>query len=314
MRLADNVIHAIQQRVAHTQGSQVETRRLFIEQTQDDTLAVSGRQRGNAHVHAFAAQPQRDTTVLRQTLFGNIEVCHDFQARHQRGMQRARRLDDVAQHAVQPEAHDRTRLVRLKVNVGNLFAQSLQKQRVDHPDHRRLRVVVEQIFAARHFLEQLRKVGVARQFVVQCQRRTFIAHVIGARQRFGKAFRAHFFENQFFIDPLFVEYAPDFLNRIDRRVAAHQCDDRIVRFPPRQNALRFGKSIRNACGNIRHSFLNSRPVFFGDKRRHRNQHRSGGHRLAARNFRQRYFAARQYALRQQFGNRGIVPKETALRR
>ena len=80
-------------------------------------------------------------------------------ARHERRVQRARRLDDVAQHAVDAEAHDRARLVRLEVQVGRALAQRLQQQRVDHPDHRRLRAAVEQVLARRQVLHQAREIG-----------------------------------------------------------------------------------------------------------------------------------------------------------
>ena len=77
-------------------------------------------------------------------------------------VQRARRLDDVAQHAVDAKAHDRARLVRLEVQVGRALAQRLQQQRVDHADHRRLRAAVEQILGRRQVLHQPREIGLVR--------------------------------------------------------------------------------------------------------------------------------------------------------
>ena len=50
-------------------------------------------------------------------------------------------------------------LVRLEVQIGRALAQRLQQQRVDHPDHRRLRPAVEQILGRRKVLHQPREIA-----------------------------------------------------------------------------------------------------------------------------------------------------------
>ena len=100
-------------------------------------------------------------------------------------MQRTRRLDDVAQHAVDAKAHDRTRFVRLEMQVGRALLQRLQQQRVDHPDHRRLRIVGEQVGGDRHLLHQPREVAFARELLVHGG--STARRVVGTRELDGEA-------------------------------------------------------------------------------------------------------------------------------
>ena len=55
--------------------------------------------------------------------------------------------------------------VGLEVEVGRALAQRLQQQRVDHPDHRRLRAAVEQVLGGRQVLHQPREIGLAREIL-----------------------------------------------------------------------------------------------------------------------------------------------------
>ena len=127
---------------------------------------------------------QRDAAVLRQPLLGDVEARHDLEPGDERRVQRARRLDDVAQHAVDAEAHDRAVFVGLEVKVGRALAQRLQQQRVDHPDHGGLRAAVEQVLGRREVLHQPREVGFAVEVARNAggaRRRT----VIGPRELGG---------------------------------------------------------------------------------------------------------------------------------
>ena len=78
---------------------------------------------------------------------------------------RLARTHDVAQRAVDAEAHHRGLLERLDVDVGGAFAQRLRQQRVDHADHRRVVGRLEQVFDGRHVLQQLGQVEVGVEFV-----------------------------------------------------------------------------------------------------------------------------------------------------
>ena len=114
---------------AHAEPLQLQPPGLLVEQAQHHALAVAGGQGGDAHVHRPAAEAQRDAAVLRQAFFGDVELRHDLDARHHRGVQRALRLDHVAQHAVDAEAHHRARFEGFDVDVRGAVAQRLGEQR-----------------------------------------------------------------------------------------------------------------------------------------------------------------------------------------
>jgi len=93
----------------------------------------------------MAGDAQRDAAVLRQALFGDVEVRHDLYARHQRGVQAALGLDHVAQLSVDAIAHQRAALEGFDVDVGRAFAHRLGEQRVDELDDRGIVFRFEQI-------------------------------------------------------------------------------------------------------------------------------------------------------------------------
>ena len=92
-------------------------------------------------------------------------------------MQRARRLDDFAQHAVDPEADRRARFERLEVNVRRALAQCLEQDRVDRTDDRRRGCAArigcrQQVFRWRKLLQQRRQIGLAREIGRDARRRS----------------------------------------------------------------------------------------------------------------------------------------------
>ena len=69
-------------------------------------------------------------------------------------MQRTRRLQHIAQRAVDAKAHDGTILERLDVNVRGILAQRLRQQSVDQADDRRIVFGFEQIGNLRQLLRE----------------------------------------------------------------------------------------------------------------------------------------------------------------
>ena len=145
--------------------------------------------------------------------------------------------------AVDAEAHDRARLVRLEVQVRRALAQRLQQQRVDHADHRRLRRAVEQVLARRHVLHQPREIGLAspgrrptsppRSARPGCRR----ARV---RRRTPSALdRAR--------DQRPLQHALDLDDAVGRGVRAGQHDDRVAFDAGGEHAVR----LRERVGNLR---------------------------------------------------------------
>ncbi len=86
-------------------------------------------------------------------------------------MQGARRLDQVAQRAVDAQPHHRARFERLDMDVGSALAQRLGQQRIDQADQRRVVPRIEQILDSRYLLQQPRQVDVLREIAGEPRRR-----------------------------------------------------------------------------------------------------------------------------------------------
>jgi hypothetical protein len=240
VRLANEAIDRIANGLAHAERGEVEVCRVLVEQAQHDALARAGRQRRHADVDLLVAQLERDAAVLRQPLFRDVEIGHDLESRHQCGVQRARRLDHVAQHAVDAEAHDGARFIRLEVQVGRTLAQRLQQERVDHTDHRRLRGAVEQVLGDRHVLHQAREIGLAGQVVGErgrCRRRRL---VVGARKLERERIGADRARHQGSL-----QYALDFDDAVRRGIRTREDDDGVTFHSRSQHAVRFRERVRD---------------------------------------------------------------------
>ena len=125
VRLANQRIHLRQGRAVHAEARKVEPPGLLVEDAQDHPLAVAGRDRRYADIDRLAGHPQCDAPILWQALFGDVELRHDLHARDNRGMQGTRRLNEIAQRAIDPQPDHRARLERLDMNVGGALPQRL---------------------------------------------------------------------------------------------------------------------------------------------------------------------------------------------
>ncbi len=164
VRLVDQLVEARQRLAAHAQPFERELGFGFVEQAQHRAFAVRRRQGGDAHVDRTPADAQRDPAVLRQALFGDVELSHDFQARDQRGVQGLVRLHDFAQRAVDAKAHRAAALVGLDVDVARAVLRRLREQRVEHADDGRVVRRLEQVFDRRQFLHHAAQVHRALDF------------------------------------------------------------------------------------------------------------------------------------------------------
>ena len=87
MRLLDQLIQLRECARCHAEAVQRQTPRLLVEQSKHHALAVAGRQSRDAHIDRMPGNAQHDATVLRQSLLGDIELRHHFDARHHRRVQ-----------------------------------------------------------------------------------------------------------------------------------------------------------------------------------------------------------------------------------
>ena len=145
VRLADQVVQRRQHAGSHAQGLQPQASGLLVQQAHHHPFAVAGGHGGDANVDRPPGYPQGDAAVLGQAFLGDIQLRHDLDPRHQRRVQRLARRDHVAQGAVDPVAHLRMGLEGLDVDVAGLIARGLGQQRVDHADHWRAILGVEQV-------------------------------------------------------------------------------------------------------------------------------------------------------------------------
>ena len=88
---------------------------------------------GDADINFTSADSQSNTTILRQTFFGNIHPCHDFQATDDGG---AESLDFsrhwlYLQHPVHSEANLQIAFLWFNMNIAGLLFNGFHHQFVD---------------------------------------------------------------------------------------------------------------------------------------------------------------------------------------
>ena len=117
VRLRDRVDEHAVCLLAHPERLEAGTTAAVAEDAYDDLLAVRRRQRRYAEVDRVAAEVRRDASVLRQAALGDVEVRHQLQSAAHRGLHVPRDGGDLAQHAVDADAHRHRLVPRLEVDV-----------------------------------------------------------------------------------------------------------------------------------------------------------------------------------------------------
>ena len=143
----------------HAETLEFQPAGVFVEQTQHNPLAMPGWHRGDANVHGATRDAQRESSVLRQALLGDVEFRHDLDARYHQRCDGTPRLQDLAQHAVDAKTHDQPVFKRLDVDVRCIVLHGGSQQGIDQPDDRCIVIAFEQVGRFRQFLcdpEQVR--------------------------------------------------------------------------------------------------------------------------------------------------------------
>ncbi len=200
-----------------------------------------------AHVDRLAGHAQGDAAVLRQALLGDVQLRHDLHARDDRRMQRARRLDQVAQRAVDAQPHQRARLEGLDVDVGSAFAQRLREQRVDQADDRRAVLAFEQVLDLRDLLQEARQVDFLRQVAGQRgdpgRRRARLRRQPGAVVRRGNKL-----VELAGLDAPRAQRHPERAAQFGERASAHRHLRALGAERSHHHAVGLGEDIRDHCG------------------------------------------------------------------
>src|SRR5690606_32077274 len=119
------------------EGVDAELRARRIEQTADDLLAEQRRAGVDAEVdRAVLREPHLDAAVLRDAALGDVEPRHDLEPGRDLAGERDRRLRELGQHAVLPEANAVELLVRLEVDIRRAALDRVEHHLVDEADDR----------------------------------------------------------------------------------------------------------------------------------------------------------------------------------
>ena len=131
-------MEAVQLGLRHAELGEVHHDRFLVEDAHDHALAAHRRHGDDAQVDAVAVDGQPDAAVLRQAPLGDVELGHDLHARDDAGGHPPRDRVDVAQHAVDAEAHAQVLALRRDVKVGGALLDGLPDELVDELDDRRV--------------------------------------------------------------------------------------------------------------------------------------------------------------------------------
>ena len=111
---------------------------VLLEDTHHAAFAEAGRHGREADVDVLAGDLDLDAAVLRHALLGDVQGAHDLDAGGDGRVGLLGLPDNVVEHAVDPEADDELLFERLDVDVGCLFLDGAEDQRVDELDDRRV--------------------------------------------------------------------------------------------------------------------------------------------------------------------------------
>ena len=109
-----------------------------VEDPDHDLLAEQRRQRADPEVDRLAAELQLHPAVLRHALLGDVQPRDDLDARRQLVLDGDRRLRDLAQLAVDAEAHAVVVFVGLEVQVGRAQVDRVDQHLLQEADDRRV--------------------------------------------------------------------------------------------------------------------------------------------------------------------------------
>ena len=113
-------------------------RRRGVEDSQDDLLAVDGREGRDAHVDLPPGGLDPQPPVLGQPALRDVHLGQNLDPRHDRRVHLLGRGHDVAQQPVHAHPHDGGVGLGFDVHVAGPVLDRLPQQQIDEPDDRRL--------------------------------------------------------------------------------------------------------------------------------------------------------------------------------
>src|SRR4051812_12809135 len=117
----------------------------FIEDAHADLLAPLGGNGADAEVDRLAFHVDGNASVLRQALFGDVELAEDLEARYQAELNFLRQVLDRLQNAVEAEAHDHILFHGLDVDVAGALLDGESEDGITQADDGRVFGGVHQV-------------------------------------------------------------------------------------------------------------------------------------------------------------------------
>ena len=149
-RAAHGMTQAFERTRRHIEAIKSEQTGVLVEQAHHDRFAVLRRHGRDTHVDHVVAHLDGKATILRQTLFGNIQARHQLQAQGQRRGNLGVGFHLHVQNAVDTEAHTQGSILRFDVDIGSPRTHRLFEYRLQQLDDGRF-------FGARRCSEQVAK-------------------------------------------------------------------------------------------------------------------------------------------------------------
>ena len=136
VRQFDQFVEGVVNIVGHADALKVEDHPLLVEQTQHDPFTVEHRDDRHTHIDLAPLDTDVDSSVLRESFFGNVQAGHDLQSRDDR----VRKLMDLrrewldAEHAVDAKADREPFLLRLDMDIARSLFEGFDQQLVHQLD------------------------------------------------------------------------------------------------------------------------------------------------------------------------------------
>src|ERR1700685_4563274 len=119
------------------QRAELLAHRFFVEHAQHGVFSMNRRHDRNAEVDGAAVVLYPETSVLRHSALGNIQLAHDLDTgNHGRVMLFADRRHGLRQHAVNTKLDDHGIVAGLDVNIGSSPLQRGKNRGIDQADDR----------------------------------------------------------------------------------------------------------------------------------------------------------------------------------
>ena len=141
MGLADQLVENLLLLLGHAKALYCQLLRGSVEDSDDDPFAILGRQGRYTQFDALVSDFHLNPAVLRQSLFGNIHIRHNFNAAQNRWLKLLGQIADVLQSPIEPVSDLQVIRPRLEVDIAGSLFDGFLKNQIDSFDHRRLRAL-----------------------------------------------------------------------------------------------------------------------------------------------------------------------------